>query len=124
MLAGLLTREAMPIGVEVGVDGVRLIQLRQTRDGLAVHAHAKASLGDRRDTLDDPATLTALTGALREQVEGGRFTTRRCVLGLENAMLRVRSTRQPRMPRAEADRALRLEAAERLGFQPDTAQID
>jgi type IV pilus assembly protein PilM len=102
---------------------VRLLQLERTRAGLAVRACAAAMI----ETEGGPTTVGRLGrvgSVIREHVESGRFHARHCVIGVGGGAIRVRSVRQPRMPRSEADKALQIEAADRLGVSgPDAAQI-
>ena len=123
MLSRLLQRDAATLGVEIREAGVRLLQLERTRAGLAIRACAATAI----DAGGGPTTvgrLDAISTIIREHVDSGRFQSRQCVIGIGGGALRVRSVRQPRMPRAEADKALQLEAADRLGVSgPDAAQI-
>ena len=58
---------------------------------------------------------------MRRRIEGGRFVGRRCVVSLDDRLLRVRSVRHPRMTDEETDRAVRLDAGARLGFSEHEA---
>jgi len=111
------------LGVEVRDACVRILQLERTRAGLAVRACGAGAI----DTEGGPTTvgrLGRIGEVIREHVESGRFKSRHCVIGVGGGALRVRSVRQPRMPRAEADKALQIEAADRLGVSDaDAAQI-
>lgn len=71
---------------------------------------------------ETPAWGAELTQALRSALAAGAFAGRRCVIALTDEFLRVRSVRQPKMPADEAAQAIRLEAAERLGF-PDHVNV-
>ncbi|MFG0274662.1 MAG: pilus assembly protein PilM [Phycisphaerales bacterium] len=123
MLSRILHRESPPVGIEIGDAGVRMLQLDRTRSGYSVRAHGASTLRPSSEPLS-PARLEEIGNAIREHVDSGRFSARECVLGLGGAGLRVRSVRQPRMPRAEADKALRIEAADRLGLnEPRGVQI-
>ncbi|MEC9372989.1 MAG: pilus assembly protein PilM [Planctomycetota bacterium] len=120
MIRQLLQGGSYPIGVDLSAAGVKLIQLRKAGAGFAVVAAARADFDDETAHLPFSERLEKITETLQRRVEGARFTTRKCVVGVEDALLRARSMRLPRMSRSEADRALRLEAPERLGFSEST----
>lgn len=115
MIGGILKSGALPIGVDLGPYGVRLLQLRQRRSGLSVAAASHFDL-----PLDaEPGGerwFETLRLYLRQHTESSGFVGRQCVLSIDDCFLRVRSIRQPKMPPDEMDRAIRLDAARRLGF--------
>lgn len=111
-------RAGPPFGLEISEGAVRLLQLERTRAGVGVRSHATAPLPVREDPFT-PERVAEIVEAVAPLTANGRFTTRRCVVGLPGSALRVRSVRQPRMPAADADKALRIEASERLGFGAD-----
>lgn len=115
MLSRMFHRESPPIGIEIGDACVRLLHVDRGRSGLCVRAHGVTPLTAGGDPFGAPR-LEEIGAAIREHTDSGRLRSRCCVIGLGGGLLRVRSVRQPRMPRAEADKALRIEAADRLGL--------
>lgn len=106
----------LPIGVELHAGGVRLLQIRKSRRGLAVRGAARVSVDDRGRPADDPLLIDELAQAVAKGIDVGRFSGRRIVLGLDGRMVRTRSVRQPRVSTDEMDKAARLDAPSRLGF--------
>lgn len=114
-----MTSAYLPIGLDLTATGAKLLQLRKHGDGLAVvdamRVEAPAALDEERAQ----DRLAPILDALRRRWSVGSFRGRRCVIGVGQDMLRIRSIRQPRMPREEADAAVALEARDRLGFAMD-----
>lgn len=119
MLRQILQTGRLPIGVDFGPGGVKLLQLRRARGGYSVIGAGRVDYVDKAESLTDPACLKALSEGIRRRLEAGGFSGSGCVLSVDDELLRVRSVRQPRMPREEADKALRIEGPERLGFTRD-----
>jgi len=118
LLNRLIHRGVAPIGLDIGTGGVRLVQLRRTASGIEAFAAARI---EKRPGEDADATLPErLLENLRRRVESGDFVGRECVMTFPDHWLSTRSVRLPIMPPEETDAALKLEAAERLGFDEDT----
>lgn len=106
----------LPIGVDLGASGAKLLQLRHGRGGFSVVHAARVSLPGVDEGADDPARLDALAKAVGSRVSAGGFRGRRCVVSVDDALVRTRSVRNPPMPDAEVTRAVRFDAPARLGF--------
>jgi len=121
----LVQQGACPIGIDVAPGGLRALQLRRGRSGYSVHAAARVDHDLKTLELPWRERVEASLPLLQRRIDDGGFSGRKAVLTIDDDILRVRSVRQPRMPRDEADKALRLEAPERLGFEsPDEAELD
>jgi len=117
----LFTKKTLPIGVDLGAEGVRLLQLAKQHRAYSVVAADHLDLG--AELLDAPREerMEWLAKTVGERLERCGFRGRRCVLSVDDELLRVRSIRQPPMPEEETNRALRLEGGERLGLPEDEA---
>lgn len=113
----------LPVGIDVGATGVRLLQLRRGSRGLKVQAAARLDVAfDGK--LDSAERARCIAEAVSKRIGGGGFAGRDCVLSVDNRLVRVRSVRQPPMPDDELDRAIRLDAPGRLGFsEADPAEV-
>lgn len=121
MLTGLIQTGVLPIGVDIGESGAKLIQLRAGRGRSSVISALRVEgVGD---ITDDAARMKALAAAIARRLDAAKFSGRRCVVSVRNSLVQVRSMRMPRMPDDETDRALRLDGAERLGFKDEHAEI-
>lgn len=119
LLSRLAGRGVLPIGVDIGAAGARLVQFRRDGGRLAVLAAARAELGESGAAAlppDDPTLAARLAELAAHRVESDGFRGRRCVLSIDHRLLRVRSIRLPRLGDDELDKAVRLDAPSRLGF--------
>lgn len=106
---------SLPMGIDIGASGVRMLQFRRQRGSLVVSAAARVEIPGA----DDPgseAYARQVAQAISSRLESGEFSGRRCVVSLDDRLLRVRSIRQPRIPDDELEKAVRLDAPNRLGF--------
>jgi type IV pilus assembly protein PilM len=109
-----------PIGIDLGATGAKLLQLSRSGGGFRVLAMDRVDIASAEDTSpSDDARLDTLIRSIARRVAAGRFTGGRCVVSIDDRLLRTRSVRQPRMPDPETDRAVRLDAPQRLGFPED-----
>ncbi len=119
MVFGFGKTGPLPIGVELHPCGARLLQLRVGRNGLSAIAAARIDLSDDYEGASEEERLEAIIEGIGKRVQGTGFVGRRCVLSLDDAMVRVRSVRQPKMPYDETNSAVLLEGGDRLGFEAD-----
>lgn len=126
MLRRLFQPGTLPIGIDIGASGVKLLQLRTPSAGQSsLEAIARADVPPvPGEGVDHPDHLTRLIEAVARKVCEGGFRGSRCVLSIDDRLLRIRSVRQPHMPLNEIDKAARLDAPTRLGFtEPSECQV-
>ena len=107
---------AFPIGLDFGAGGARLIQLGRGRDGYRLIAAAVVELDNSVSQLNEDAKFRTMLDTIRHRVETAGFSGRKCVISVEDSLLRVKSIRQPVMPDSDVEKALLLEASDRLGY--------
>jgi type IV pilus assembly protein PilM len=114
MLRALLHRPG-PIALDIGHDGIRLLQLEAV--GKAVSAVAAARWEFPAEASQDAAARRTLTvEAVRDLLANGHFRGRRVSTCLPFADLAVRQARMPVMSADELATAVQWEANERFGF--------
>lgn len=114
----------LPIGVDIGASGAWILQLRRRKQQFSLVDTARVDLTHEQRDLPEDQRLEAILQGVRRKIEAGEFAGVRCAISIGDDLVRVRSVRQPRMSDEEADRAIRLEATERLGFsEDDPAQV-
>jgi len=121
VLERLIQRGLTPIGVDFGASGAKLMQLRKSRGVWSVvgAARVEAPQGE-----EDPARCARMySEAIAARVEAAGFIGRRCVIGLDNQSVKVRSVRLPHMADNDADNALRVDGAARLGLKEVRCEI-
>ncbi len=118
MLHILKSSRMLPIGIDLGSTGARLVQLAQTRRGLRLVASAHVDLVSQAAP-DDSSRIRELVSVVSDAVRAGSFSGNACVIGLDDRMVRMRSFRQPPMPDNELIKAVMLDGVEKLGFPQD-----
>jgi len=108
-----------PIGLDVGCDGIRMLQLVRRGHRLSVqwasrwHFPRGASEGGE----DDPQRLRAAVRAVTEMLRDGGFRGREVVSCLRAPELSIKNVRLPHMPEHELANAVIWEGRERFGFE-------
>ncbi len=121
MLQRFIHSVPLPIGVDLGASGAKLVQMRWTRGSLSLLAALRVEAS--ADAQNEEEAFDSVVKGVARRVDAGRFVGRRCVISLPDSMLRVRSVRMPRMTDEETDSAVRLDGLERLGFEDEPAEI-
>ena len=115
-----LGKTSPPIGVDVGRQGVRLVQFDQPGPQGRVIASARQPLPagvSPKDQGYHPWVTTAVKTAL----DRGDFTGRHCVSALPSGSVEVKSLRLPRMPGDEQRDAVAWEMRDR--FKPEKGEL-
>jgi type IV pilus assembly protein PilM len=112
-----------PIGVDLGHDGVKLLQLAVTGRSLTVHAAARRSLDISRAPASELVSTQAIE-AVRDLLRGGNFYGRNAVVALPRQIVMVKNLRLPQMPASELAAVVQFEAHNILAFDGDEMQIE
>lgn len=114
----------LPIGLDLSASGAKLLQFKRTRRGLEVvgAARIEADVDPSAESAED--RLSPVLEAITSRWRGAGMHGRRCVVGIGRDLVRIRSIRQPKMPFEEAENAVRIEAPDRLGFDPETEESE
>lgn len=120
-LMNRLAARAYPIGIDLGASGAKVLQLTRGAHGLRVVGMLRLEMPDVASIDHSSGGLDTLIRNVSKRVLSGGFRGRQCVISIDDRLLRTRSIRQPRMPDAEVEAAVRLDAAQRLGFTEDEA---
>ncbi len=106
---GLTRRQPRPIGVDVGADAVKLLQLGADCGSVQVHAAARLQLpqGARLNACD---RLDALAEQLRPVLSSGQFKGRQIAAALPRELVQIKPLRMDPVPEAESEAAIRAEA--------------
>lgn len=112
-----------PIGIDIGHDSIKLLQLEQV-DGerLIVHAAARESLSAEAKAQPQLRLACAVEQVKRMLATAG-FRGRRAVAALPRELVLLKSIRLPMMPVHELAQAAQLEAASLFNFNTDEAQV-
>lgn len=111
-----------PIGLDIGTDSIKMIQLRRVGASMVVAACGRWGFPD---SAGDDATQRRRDAikAVRSMLRCRGFHGRRVITALSCAELGLKSIRLPHMGAAEQEKAVRREAKERFGFEVTPAQL-
>src|SRR5688500_2396772 len=113
-----------PIGVDVGSDGVRMLQVRASDVAGRFSVTAAIQLPFPDDVRAHPERRVAAAGELiRRGLREGGFIGRRVVAALPREIVHLRTLRLPPMPEADLAWAVSAEAQDLLPFDPAHASL-
>ena len=111
-----------PIGLDIGHDSVKMIQLERARGTLSVQAAARAALpAEARSEPDRRLELAATL--IKQMLRQNSFRGRRVVAALPRELVQIRHLRLPLMPASDLAAAIASEAKSILPFDPAEAQL-
>jgi type IV pilus assembly protein PilM len=109
----------LPIGVDLGFDSIKLLQLQQRGGGLAVRAVAQHFVPDAEKSTGEKRVAYAI-GQLRELMRDSDFRGRQVVAVLPREYVQVKTIRLPVLPDVEMQSAIQLEARNLFTADPET----
>jgi len=114
-------RQTSSIGLDLGKNTIRLLQLSSKGDGLSViaAAHAPAEAGQ----VDPVDRINANADLIKKLLSTGAFIGRRVTTALPIGATRIKSFRLPCIPDEELDDAVRFEALERFQSLDEEPEI-
>ncbi len=118
-----LTRaQILPIGVDVGHDSVKMIQLEVIGDSLTVTAAAKMPLP--AEVKDQPELRIAVASDLiRQMLRQHPFRGRKVVAALPREIVHMKNLRLPQMPMTELPAVVQFEARNVFPFDTEQAKV-
>jgi len=114
-----------PIGLDVGSEGVKLLQLRRSggKISVAAAAHSRFPQNSSGPDSDPAARIQLATQAVRDAISRGGFRGRNTVSCLRSDELAIKNVRLPHMPDPELTKAVVWECQERFGFAVAPDQV-
>jgi type IV pilus assembly protein PilM len=114
--------QIQPIGLDLGLDSIKMLQLSATEDALTVVAAARQSLpAEVRDQPD--LHLPASMDIVRQMLRSSSFSGRRVVASLPRHIVHVKNIRLPLMPPAELATAVEFEARNIFPFDVEKSIV-
>jgi len=115
---GLKTRGLQPIGLDIGHNSIKMIQLLMNGEQLSVIAAQKARV-DPGINGDGRERSRFVISAIKRMLEEGNFHGRNVVSSLPNDGLEITSLRLAEAQSDGIEQALRKEVVQRFGLDPD-----
>jgi type IV pilus assembly protein PilM len=134
----LTKAQLQPIGLDIGHDSIKMIQLESSGSTLSVHAAARQALSDEvksRAAEAPEAFLAASVELIKQMLRGsggvggvvptgpGCFTGRHVVAALPRQLVHVKNLRLPMIPADEIAGAVEFEARNVFPFDTDQAYV-
>ncbi len=119
----LKTRVLRPIGLDIGHNSIKMIQLLINDGQIGVLAADKIRIDPSIDG-DGQARQQFVVSSIKRALEAGKFQGRNVVSCLPNEKVRTTSVRLAEAEAAQIEQALAKEAADRFGLDPDKDAID
>jgi type IV pilus assembly protein PilM len=118
-----LTRsQVQPIGLDIGSDSIKMLQVETSGQTLSVVAAAREALPPH--AREKPELRVALVvDLIRQMLRHGGFSGRRVVTALPREILHVKNLRMPLIPQHELTAAVKFEARNIFSFDTDSANI-
>jgi len=122
VMIGLNRPQVLPIGVDIGCDSVKMLQLEVVGRSLSVLAAARRALPEEARADAGLRLLTALD-VVRQMLRQHEFRGRSIVTSLPREIVHVKNLRLPKIPPAELDAAVQFEARNVFPFDTDQARV-
>ncbi len=118
----VLSNRYWPIGLDIGTDSIKMLQLRRVGASIVVSACGRWSFPESAGD-DTTQRRKAAIKAVRNILRRGGFHGRRVVTALSCGELGLKNIRLPHMGAGEQEKAVRWEAKERFGFEVTPGQL-
>jgi len=120
---GLKNRGHQPIGLDIGHNSVKMIQLLINEEQISVIAADETRI-DAVANSDEQSRRICIISAIRRMLANGGFQGRNVVSCLPSDKLKITSLRLAEVERYDIEQALRREVAQRFGLDPDKDSMD
>jgi type IV pilus assembly protein PilM len=119
----LKIRGLQPIGLDMGHNSIKMIQLVMSGEQISVYAAAEtrieAGIND-----DEQARRSFVVSAIKRMLAKGNFRGRNVVSCLPSGKLKITSLRLAEVEKDEIEQALRREVVHRFGLDPEEDAMD
>jgi type IV pilus assembly protein PilM len=114
--------QVQPIGLDIGHDSVKLLQLEVADGAVSVTAAAKQALPEEARQGRE-LQLPLAMDAIRQLLRNHPFAGRQVIAALPREMVQIKNLRLPLMPTAEVESAVQFEARNIFPFDTDQATV-
>jgi type IV pilus assembly protein PilM len=114
--------QVLPIGVDIGHDSVKMLQVEAVGTSLEVTAAAKMPLPASVKT-DPQSRVAQASDLIRQMLRQHPFRGRRIVAALPREIIHMKNLRLPQMPAAELPAVVSFEARNIFPFDTDKAKV-
>jgi len=122
MLKGLLKSRRWPIGLDIGTDSIKMLQMYRSGQVVSVTACGQHWLGSDAPK-SGPEQRAAIVAGIREILNKGPFAGQRVVSALSSTQLSIKNVRIGQMPDKQVAEAVAWEASERFNFEVNADRL-
>jgi len=116
-------QQPLPIGLDIGADSVKMLQVEPVGDHLSVIASGRMPIPD--DVRNSPAAHMAVaTDLVRQMLQTHPFRGNRLVTCLPREIVQIKNVRLPLIPAAELSAAVEFEARNIFPFDVEQARMN
>jgi len=119
----LKTRSLRPIGLDIGHNSIKMIQLTTNEGQIGVIAADKIRI-DPSVNGDGQERRNFVVSAVKQMLDKGNFRRRDVISCLPNDRLKITGLRLAEAESSEIEQSLKKEAAQRFGMDPDKDAIN
>ena len=119
----LKTRSCQPIGLDIGHNSIKMIQLREDSGNISVIAADKVQI-DPALNEDTNAKRDFILYAIKQMLAHSGFHGRRVVSCLPSDLLKITSLRLAESETGEIEPLLKKEVGQRFGLDPQTDSVN
>jgi type IV pilus assembly protein PilM len=113
----------LPIGLDIGFDSIKMLQLETVGQSLAVVAAARQQFPEEVRT-QPQLRLPLAVDMIRKMLRSGGFAGRRVVTALPREVVHVKNLRLPMIPPHELAAAVEFEARNIFTFDTDKSRVE
>jgi len=118
-----ISRDLQPIGLDIGHDSIKMIQLDIGDGQICVVAADKVRI-DSQVRSDEAMRRRFVISAIQQMRDRGSFRGKAVISCVPNEQMRITSLRLSESGRDEVEQALRKEVTQRFGLRPDRDSMD
>src|SRR3954462_815799 len=118
-----LTRsQVKPIGIDVGSDSVKMLQVETIGQTLSVVAAARQAIPPAAREKPE-MRLAFASDLIKQMLRHGKFVGRKAIVALPREILHVKNLRMPLIPAQELAGAVKFEARNIFNFDTEKASL-
>src|SRR5512133_1798967 len=119
-----MAKSKLAVGLDIGSSSVKLVMLKEKRDGFALQAFASAPLPP--EAIVDGALMNsaAIVQAIQEVMAQQKVKTREVAIGVRGHSVIIQKISLPRMSQEELDESIQWEAEQYIPFDVKDVNID
>ncbi|CAN5400999.1 N/A [soil metagenome] len=118
----LIRQQVLPIGLDIGADSVKMLQVEPVGDHISVVASGRMAIPDE-SRADPAARMTVAADLVRQMLQTHPFIGNKIVACLPREIVHIKNVRLPLIPAAELSAAVEFEARNIFPFDVEQSRM-